>query len=258
MLQYKFATPTYNVVAGDDDNALVSERSTVGHYLQMYDWDSCFFSQGQKHFGDQGLAKQFVSNFLSLKEADGYIPRTISPKRIWDGKDLCKPFLAQALLAELKLKENKISYYSELIADLDCYYRYFERSHRHESGLFHWRNALESGVDNNLALLAPQEAAKDENDSTVVYPDGFLLASDLNSYLVAEYQAFSEIARQAGRIDLADEYLRKAKKLISLIEKMLWNEKEDIYSNFDPRSNQQMLTKSWTALVPVLFSCASP
>ncbi|MBK7838265.1 MAG: hypothetical protein IPJ49_11425 [Candidatus Obscuribacter sp.] len=41
-LQREFVTPTYGITSGSDDQAPVAERSTVGHYLQMYDWDACF------------------------------------------------------------------------------------------------------------------------------------------------------------------------------------------------------------------------
>src|ERR1700733_645364 len=72
LLKFKYVTPTYEVVPGGDDNAVIPERSLVGHYLQMYDWDSCFFSQAQSYFSVTQLATQVVSNFLSLKQSDGF------------------------------------------------------------------------------------------------------------------------------------------------------------------------------------------
>src|SRR5688572_12512989 len=63
-LQYRYVTPTYSVTAGADDTSAVPERSTVGHYLQMYDWDACFFSQGATKVGLGDLAPDVVANFL--------------------------------------------------------------------------------------------------------------------------------------------------------------------------------------------------
>src|SRR6185437_6716973 len=159
-LKYRYVTPTYSVTPGADDKALVAERSTVGHYLQMYDWDACLFSQGATKVGLNDIAPDVVANFLSLKQADGYIPRTVSPNRIWDACDMCKPFLCQALTFENKYLKQKPS--AEMVQDLKCYLEYFQRNRRDKSGLYHWRNVLESGVDDNLALLTPHEAAKNE------------------------------------------------------------------------------------------------
>ncbi|HMY52216.1 MAG TPA: hypothetical protein PK671_04660, partial [Candidatus Obscuribacter sp.] len=106
MLPYRYTTPSYGVMAGADDKATVAERSTTGHYLQMYDWDACFFSQAAHRVGIEGLEKDVVANFLSLKQADGQIPRTVSPGRVWDLGDQCKPFLAKTLLAQVKNKSG--------------------------------------------------------------------------------------------------------------------------------------------------------
>lgn len=172
-LAFPFVTPTAFIQAGADDHHGVPERSAVGHYLQMYDWDACFFSQVSHHLDDiaAGLPVAVVGNFLKLMEGDGYIPRTVSPRRIWDAGDHCKPFLCQTLLAHLELGETNFLN-TILLESLSLYLSYFDRHRRHESGLYFWRNVLESGVDNNLALLAPMEAARDENEDVGKYPDG--------------------------------------------------------------------------------------
>lgn len=53
--------------------------------------------------------------------------------------------------------------------------KFFQRERQKEFGLYHWRNVLESGVDDNLALIAPREAAKDEDESVGKFPDGAIL-----------------------------------------------------------------------------------
>jgi len=250
LLKYKFVTPTAAIAAGADDKADVSERSTVGYYMQMYDWDSCFFSQTAHRFNEPDLPKDVALNFLSLKEADGYIPRTISPQRIWDKGDICKPFLGQTLSRYYKGKEA-IS--NQVLQDLDCYLKYIERARKHESGLFHWRNVLESGVDDNLALLHPLEAAKDENEAVGNFPDGRLLAVDLSSYMVAEYQAMSRLATQAGNRELQAAYASKASTLARLVDERMWNGDLSLYCNIDPLSGKQYAFRAWTGLLPALL-----
>jgi putative isomerase len=258
LLKFKYVTPTYEVIPGADDNSKVPERSLVGHYLQMYDWDSCFFSQAQSFLGINGLATQVVSNFLSLKQSDGLIPRTISPQRIWDGADLCKPFLSQTLLHELKASGGRGQIAHQLLEDLKCYLEYYMRTRRNQSGLYHWRNVLESGVDDNLALLAPLEASKDENDPNAGYPDGRILAVDLNSYLVMEFRAFSELTKLSGRAELGQPFEREADNLVRLIDEVMWSEKLGMYCNVDPSNSNQIPMRAWTGLLPCLFGFAKP
>jgi hypothetical protein len=255
MLKYKFVIPSYGVNPGGDDHADVSERSTVGHYLQMYDWDSCFFSQAQSFLGQTGLATAIVANFLSLNRSDGYIPRTISPSRIWDGDDLCKPFLCQALLKEISTGVSRRAPF-DLLLDLDCYLQYYQRTRKHSSGLFHWRNALESGVDDAISLIAPLDASKDENDTESGYPDGRILAVDLNCYLVSEFRAFATLAKLAGHEEDEKRYLDEANKLAALINETLWNPALKIYCDFDPKTSRQIPYRTWTGLLPFALGIA--
>lgn len=255
-LKYRYVTPTYAVTPGADDKALVAERSTVGHYLQMYDWDACLFSQGATKVGLDDIAPDVVANFLSLKQADGYIPRTISPNRIWDAGDMCKPFLCQALTFENKYLKQKAS--PEMVQDLKCYLEYYQRNRRDKSGLYHWRNVLESGVDDNLALLTPQEAAKNENEDIGKFPDGSMLAVDISSYMVAEYRAFAQLAEFVGNPMLAAQYTSLAQELCNLIEEKMWDEEAGMYFNLFPGDFEKLKLRSWTGLLPAMLGIAKP
>ncbi len=251
-LASRYVTPTFAVNPGSDDKAEVSERSSVGHYLQMYDWDSCFFSQAAQRLGVPDLPLDVVRNFLSLRQSDGYTPRTVSPGRIWDKGDQCKPFLCQTIQSS-----TTGAVPADLLDGLDSYLGYFVSKRRHESGLYQWRNVLESGVDNNLALLAPAEAAKDENSEHTNFPDGRLLACDLSAYLFAEFRAFAEIAGRSSRADLADKYLQLANEVQQAIERNMWVDSLSIYCNLDPVTLQPVTLRCWTGLVPALTGAAS-
>lgn len=254
-LAYQYVTPTYGVKPGEDDLSLVSERSLTGHYLQMYDWDACFFSQAAFRLGLNGFAQSVVSNFLSLREADGYVPRTISPQRTWDQGDICKPFLAQALIAG---KADNKALPPKLINDLNDYLRYYRTRRLTEQGLYHWRNVLESGIDNNFTLLAPHEASKDENENNPKFPDNILLASDLNAYLANEFAAFSKLAKAVGNTGFELEYAKLAAELKENIEEKLWNPRLGLYCNLNPESKEQVEIRSWSGLAPALFDACSP
>lgn len=256
LLKYPFLTPSYAVDPGGDDKASVPARSTIGHYLQMYDWDACFFSEGATLAGLPDLAPDVVANFMSLKHADGYVPRTVSPGRIWDAGDMCKPFLCQALAFKDKYKNHGAS--AQLLQDLDCYLNYYERHRQDKSGLFHWRNVLESGVDDNLALVTPQEAAKDENESIGTFPDGKMLAVDLSAYMVAEYRAFATLADHAGNPTLAAKSRTKADAILDKIESHMWDEQFGMYLNLYPNATDKLYLRSWTGLAPALLGLSKP
>lgn len=254
-LKFSYVTPTAAVKPGADDDAVVPERSSIGHYLQMYDWDACFFSQvahaleGNPAFKD--LPLNVVRNFLSFQEADGYVPRTISPQRIWDKGDQCKPFLCQTLVLT-----GHESLEPALLTQLDKYLSYFYNQRRDQRGLYRWRNVLESGVDNNLALIAPGEAAKDENFDHTIFPDGQLLACDLSAYLYAEFFCFAKIARASGNLELAQVYESRATDVRSAIEEHLWNPALSLYCMAFP-SGEFVSLRCWTGLVPVLVGAAN-
>lgn len=257
-LQRSFTTPTYGIASGADDGAAVPERSTVGHYLQMYDWDSYFFSQAAAKLGSPKLPADILLNFLSLAAADGYIPRTVSESRIWDGGDLCKPFLCQLALYAHDSGALSKSELAGCVETLRCYLRYFKEHRGHKSGLYHWRNVLESGVDNNLALIAPVEAAAGENFEIGKFPDGELLAIDLCSYLVMELDALSRLCGLVGLDKEKEEYAAESKKLADLIEQYCWDEKSGLYHNVDPNTMKPFPIPAWTSWCPALFGFAKP
>ncbi len=254
-LSYRYVTPSYGVKGGSDDAAAVAERSTVGHYPQMYDWDSCFFSQVAPQLKIKNLARDVVSNFLSLNRGDGYLPRTISPERVWDAGDMCKPFLAQTLVYVHETHGETLP--TELLSDLDCYLEYYVRK-RQVQGLYHWRNVLESGIDDNLALLAPMEAAKDENEAVGNYPDSRLLAADLSAYLCAEFKAIAQIAAAAKNSEMSDKWSKRAAQLSAAIDEHLWNEKLQMYCNLDPKSGEQVVFRACSGLMPAFFGAVKP
>ena len=250
-LSWRFVTPSYGIEPGADDHTDKCNRTSIGHYLQMYDWDACFFSQAARFLEDKDLPIEIVNNFLTVKTTDGHVPRTVSPGKFWDLGDHCKPFLCQALEHACKnFPDTKIT--EEMLQSLKHFLDYFETHRRHNSGLFHWRNVLESGVDNNLALIAPGPAAKEENISHVDFPDGRLLAVDLNVYMTLEYRAFAFLCRRVGNTLLADKYTEKEFTQLELIEQLLWNEDKGHYSNRDPKFNTLVDTLSWTTLCPVM------
>jgi hypothetical protein len=253
LLSFRFVTPSYGVKAGADDQSEIADRSLSGHYLQMYDWDACFFSTKAEAIGAPGLALDVVSNFLALIDDEGHIPRTVSPGRIWDAGDQCKPFLASTY--KHYIRESKAAPDPLVLKKLERFLGYFEKKRKSKNNLYRWRNVLESGVDDNLALIAPREAAKDEDDSFCRFIDGEIEASDLSTYLAVEFQALSDLYKGTANSGDCEIWQDKSKCLIESIETLMFNDKLSIYCNL--YKDEQLELKSWTGLAPVLFGIAS-
>ncbi len=259
MLAHPFVTPSFDVEPGADDAAEVSERSSVGHYLQMYDWDACFFSQATHRLTldiKENIGMSVVQNFMSIMEPDGHTPRTVAPERIWDAGDHCKPFLAQSL-AYQKRMFPALEIDTKLLASLDKYLDYFKTHRGAINGLFHWRNVLESGVDNNYTLLFPLEASKDTNENVGDYPDAHLIATDICGYIYGEYKAMEELYTANGDKTSAEKYERMASDLASAIDQYLWVEEIGMHCNLDSKTGRHVTLRSWTSLVPAIMgACA--
>jgi hypothetical protein len=262
LLPHHFSTPTFGIVPGADDGALVSARSLVGHYLQAYDWDSMFFAEAVgRLLGIKWLLLGSVKNFLAHQHEDGFVPRTISPSQVWDKGDVCKPFMCQMLYPAMERGDLTVDDVAPLLAPIERLLTYYRRHRFHEgSQLYHWRNALECGVDGNPALLAPREAHQSENlagNPVVSYPDGRLLATDLNAYIYAELLAFSRICALCGADRRARKYAALAAELQEKIENTLWCDEIGMYTNVDPITGERVMMRSWTGLAPTLFGVST-
>lgn len=256
-LPFRFVTPSTGVIAGNDDNEAVSKRSLTGHYLQMYDWDSCFFAQMGARLGIPELAFDVIGNFLALQEENGQVPRTISPQRIWDTGDHCKPFLCQTLhAAVIQAPSLKSFITADLLNKLSKYLEYFDKYRQSANGLYHWRNVLESGVDNNLALMYPLEASKDTNDNMTEFPDGQVFACDLLTYLAAEYEALAALHLVAQDPPPAAKYSQKAGNLKDLLEKYFWDQEASFFFNLAPDGKTKIRVLSWTGFTPLIYGFA--
>ena len=254
LLKYAFLTPTASVKPGSDDLGEVAMRSTTGSYNQMYDWDACFLAQAAARHNIFDVRLDIVKGFLALQQASGYVPRTISVHRVWDNGDMCKPFLCQTLLAQPAIDPQLIA---PIIPALRNYLSYYIAFRRHASQLFCWRNVLESGVDNNLALLDPQHAAKGTNQSTAKFDEQDILAVDLNCYLVKEFEAFARLASSCNCENLSGQFQDMSEILAANVEKTFWRDELGMYANIHVFDQHPVLIRSWTGLLPVLLKICS-
>jgi putative isomerase len=219
-----------------------------GPYFQLFDWDTYFMGVALSH--NRGMGKPLatsVEDFLEFvdENADdrGYTPREIAPSGFWALPEMCKPFLAQsAVRASLTIGDFQwiAPYYKKLADTL----RFWEDTRQSPNGLFRWFNGVESGVDNNPAVL----------DRPAVTTEGV----DLQCYIDREYQAMAMVAAKLGKSADAARYRQKAGALARLIQEKMWSPADDMFFNIDSRTGHFVRVKEWTDFVPLWAGIATP
>jgi len=187
-----------------------------------------------------GSIKDFLElvnfKFEGTFNVEGYVPRELSPDHLWSLPHQAKPFFAQG--AFLVSKESGSyqwleTYYPKLKSTV----RYWEQSRRANDGLFIWYDGLESGVDNNPAILSDQGNLNTEG-------------VDLQVYLYREYLALALLGEKLGDRD-AQEFRVSAQKLKEAMIREMWSEKDGVFYNKSTRTNSQIKIKAWTSFTPL-------
>jgi neutral trehalase len=217
-----------------------------GPYFQLFDWDSYFMGVALSYDGEGTPLANSVKNFLSFVGENannpGYVAREIAPEGLWALPEMCKPFLAQAAY-RASLTTGSAEWLRPWYKKLAETLQFWENTRRAPDGFFVWFNGVESGVDNNTAV--------------VDQPAGVTEGVDLQCYLYREYRAMSLLAAKLGNEKDASEYANKADALRTKIRDDMWSETEGMFLNTDARTGKQIHVKTWTNFVPLWAGVAT-
>ena len=111
----------------------------------------------------------------------------------------------------------------ELLPELIKNYEQWERTHKHESGLF-W--------------------SVDDRDAMEYSISGNGLRPTLNSYMYADAAAISKISGLAGDQRHKEEYCLKAERIKELVQNRLWDETDEFFKVF-PLASRKMPVSDW-------------
>lgn len=217
-----------------------------GPYFQLFDWDTYFMgvALSYDHVGEP-LADS-VKDFLSFVDANaddpGYVPREIAPDGLWALPEMCKPFLAQAAY-RASLTLGSVDWLRPWYPKLAETIAFWENARRAPDGFFRWTNGVESGVDNNPAVI----------DRPVEVTEGV----DLQCYLDREYRALSLLAAKLGHPNAALAYSRKADQLRQRIQDKMWSPTDGLFLNIDSRTGKPIRVMTWTNFVPLWAEVAT-
>ncbi len=181
--------------------------------------------------------KNWCLNYFENVGAGGFTPGLLTPKGVDRRLKHIKPFLAQgAYFASTFLKDFRWIKPHWMKLKHSVLYRektYFD----HKKNLGCWYDSMESGADNNVALLN--------------YPKGSVLATDLNTFLYREYLAMSQIAKHLNFKPETRWFQNKARAIKNAMLKYLWDKQDGIFYNVEKHSGKFIKRVSYSSIVPL-------
>jgi len=211
-----------------------------GVYEEQWDWDAFFVGLHliSADKADGIYLKNWCLNFLHHTEPDGQTPGGLRP---WAGRD--------ARLYHIKPLMGQAAYYASLALDdfgwiepvwdlMKACVTYRERKMTDpRTGLVKWWDSLESGADNNPALVRRYHNS--------------VAGADVNAFMVLDYRAMAIIA---GRIEKGDEaaaFAARARRLRDAANRHLWDAADATYYNYDAVDQALIRCVTYSNQVPL-------
>jgi alpha,alpha-trehalase len=112
-----------------------------------------------------------------------------------------------------------------------------------ETGLVKWWDSLESGADNNPALVRRYHNS--------------IAGADVNGFMVLDYKAMAQIASRLGRPAESTAFGERARKLTEAVNRHLWDPDDSIYYNYDAVERKRIRCVTYSCLIPLWAQLAS-
>jgi neutral trehalase len=206
-----------------------------GVYEELWDWDGFFIGLHliSSNRADGIYLKNSCLNFLRYTEPDGQTPGGIRP---WAGRDArlyhIKPLLGQAAYyASISLAD--FSWIEPVWEKMKAAVTYREQKMSDSAtGLVKWWDGLESGADNDAALIRTYHNS--------------IAAVDVNAFTVLDYRAMAVIAGRLHRQEDAAAFRERARRLAEGINVHLWDPDDATYYAYDTveRTRRRHITYS--------------
>jgi len=218
----------------------------AGPYEEQWDWDAFFIGMSllSEIPSEAVYLRNWALNLLTYTNPKtGFTPGLLTPK----GRDMrlnhVKPFLAQGIYTASK-NLGDFSWVKPFWKKLELSVTYRERNlWSKQFGLGMWYNSMESGADNNVAALD--------------YPNGSVVAVDLNAFLYREYMAMGMIARELKMIAAAKKFAGKATQLKVNMNRYLWSKEHGSYYNRNNNTGEFIVCDSYSNVVALWAGVAA-
>ncbi|MFA6410094.1 MAG: trehalase family glycosidase [Candidatus Buchananbacteria bacterium] len=212
----------------------------AGPYQEQWDWDAFFvgMSLASDIPSEAIFLKNWALNYFEHTRSNGFVPGLLTPDGIDRRLKHIKPFLAQGSYFASRFL-NDYNWLKPNLPKLKKVVEYRATKCVDKKGkvLACWQNGMESGADNNVAILD--------------FRDGSVAGVDLNTFLYREYLALAKIA---GHLKLArsqKEYQAKAQKLKAAILNKLWDKKDSVFYNLDTQTGKLIKRVGYSSIIPL-------
>jgi alpha,alpha-trehalase len=217
-----------------------------GVYEEQWDWDAFFVGLHliSVNKADGIYLKNWCLNFLRFTEPDGQTPGGVRP---WAGRDArlyhIKPLMGQAAYYG-SLSLGDFGWAAPVWEKMKSCVTYRERLMADPAtNLVKWWDSMESGADNNPALIRRYHNS--------------VAGADVNAFMVLDYRAMALIAERIGRREDALAFRGKARRLSEMVNAHLWDAADSTYYNYDGVEKARIPCITYSNQVPLWAGLAS-
>ncbi len=214
-------------------------------YTSAYLWDTAFISQVWSKV-DPEIGKNILEYVLHYQKEDGRVAHSVFDLYFFAlpvGKNSQPPVLAWSAW-RLQEREPDLKFIARIYPKLIHYHEWFRANRRHSTGLYFWADAYESGIDNSPRF-------SDASESVLVDTKN-LLSTDVTTYVVMTLEALEKMANALGLPLDAARFAAERQDLIFLTNKMLWDERDGLYYDWNLKNAEFIRVNTIASLLPLV------
>lgn len=203
-----------------------------GGYPTHYLWDACFQNLAEEYM-DPRLAEDALLLLTENLCADGKMPQFLCST--WARPKAAQPPLAGWAALRLVRQRNDIRLAKKVLEPLKRNTRWWLTHRMTRYGIIGCPDPMETGWDDTPRL-----------------DRGPILACDMNSYLLLQMRAVSELSELAGDSAGAEEYRLKAENYAKNMVKLLYDEETNLFREVLIDTGEKLAIKTPACFLPLL------
>lgn len=196
-------------------------------YVAAYLWDTAFIAQAWMYW-DPKIAQELMRYLLRFQRPNGMLHHAVLELLVkpLPYSDSQPPILAWTSWRIFELSQDK-EFLREIYPGLKRYHEWLLKNRRHTDGLFFWKKAYESGIDNSPRFSNRSESWMDDTTK--------LASVDISSYMAQGMESLAQIAEVLGLEEDRNQYLLEYAHLKQVMNLRLWDERDGTYYDWDYR-----------------------
>ena len=212
---------------------------------KLWLWDSCYHSLGNCVISEQ-LAMDSILSLLDTQQPDGMIPHASSPD--WHTKITQPPLIAWSV-EKIVRRTGRTDFAAQCYSALERYLKWDMDHRRTENGLYFWHinrdqahnRCDESGMDNCSRFDNVEE----------------MECIDFSCFMKREADAMSYLAGVLSKDADSEKWASYAQTLSRLINERLWDEANQMYCDFELKTQKLHSFQSVCSFLPLFAGICS-